>query len=266
MTDMVDELMECSKITESEVGKLTRGRYGLIRWDMDVTRDMAEIIKKAPGRYTTINCSRIFGSLRSVQNYVGKEIAKALSDYIGECKKDKVLVVGLGNGGMVADSLGVATGQRLLITGGMEDWLIGELGRLYYIEPKVKGVTGVASYDIVMGVVSAIDPDIVIAIDTLCARDVDRLCSSFQISDAGIMPGGGVGNFTQVLNSENLGKKVVAIGVPLIIRGRVLSACERIARRDFTIKEIDYYIDACANVIADGINRAVHGEKYKKYV
>lgn len=267
MTDMIDELLESAKI-DTNWGEVTkRGKYGLCRYDIVVDSEMAKKINKAPGKYTTINCSTIFSSMRSVQDYVAKELADAISNYIVyKDSKPKVLVVGLGNGGMVADSLGVMTGEKLLVTGGLENELLGELGRLYYIEPKVKGLTGVASFDIIMGVINAIDPDIVIAIDTLCAKDINRLCCSFQISDAGIVPGGGVGNTTRALTSRTLNRKIVAIGVPLIIRGRVISDDVNIMSRDFTVKEIDYYIRACSNVIANGINSAVHGSIYKKYL
>ena len=267
MTDMVDELLESAKI-DINLGEVTKkGKYGLTRYDIDIDTNLAKVVRKAPGKYTTINCSSILGSMRIVQDYVAKELSNAIVGYIGECSHNpKVLVVGLGNGGMVADSLGVATGERLLVTGGLDTELLDDLGRLYYIEPKVKGLTGVASFDIIMGVINAINPDIVIAIDSLCAKDVTRLCCSFQISDAGIVPGGGVGNTTRALTRDSLNRKIVAIGVPLIIRGCVISEDMDIMKRDFTIKEIDYYIKACANVIADGINRAVHGSIYKKYL
>lgn len=266
MFDMLDEMLESAKI-DINLGEITkRGKYGLTRYDINIDRNLAKKLQKAVGKYTTINCSTIFGSLRSVQEYVGRQLGEALQEYVGEdIANQKVLVVGLGNGGMVADSLGVATGQKLLVTGGIIEKM-QDLGKLYYIEPKVKGITGVASFDIIMGVINAINPDIIIAIDTLCTRDVNRLCCSFQISDAGIMPGGGVGNTTKILSYKTLNRKVIAIGVPLIIRGRVLSDIVDIAMRDFTVKEIDYYILACANVIADGINRVVHGKNYKKYM
>ena len=266
MEDMLDEMIEMAKF-DVNLGEVTKkGKYGLTRYDIEVDKHMSKKLQKGEGKYTTINCSTIFGCLRTVQEYVGKQLAETLSEYMGEeIQNQKVLVVGLGNGGMVADSLGVVTGGKLLVTGGIED-RIQDLGKLYYIEPKVKGVTGIPSFDIVMGVVDAINPEIVIAIDTLCTRDINRLCCSFQISDAGIMPGGGVGNITKMINSKTLKRKVVAIGVPLIVRGRVLSDIVDIAMRDFTIKEIDYYIVACANVIAEGINRVVHGKNYKKYM
>lgn len=267
MQELLDEMIESAKL-DINLGEITKkGRYGLTRYDIEVDKQLSKKLEKAVGKYTTINCSTIFGCLRSVQEYVSKQIAEALVDYVGENVADKkVLVVGLGNVGMVADSLGVATGQKLLVTGEMDISKESELGNLFYIEPKVKGVTGVASFDIIMGVVNTIKPDIVIAIDALCTKDVNRLCCSFQISDAGIMPGGGVGNMTKMLNTKTLNAKVIAIGVPLIVRGRYLSDIVDIAMRDFTVKEIDYYILACANVIADSINRVVHGKNYKKYM
>ena len=60
--------------------------------------------------------------------------------------------------------------------------------------PGVLSQTGMETYDIIKGVVSQIDPDLIIAIDSLAARNVRRITTTIQITNTGITPGSGIGN------------------------------------------------------------------------
>ena len=85
------------------------------------------------------------------------------------------------------------------------------------IAPGVLGVTGVETVEIIKGVVERVKPDVVICIDALAARRVERVNNTIQIGDTGISPGAGVGNNRKQINEENLGVKVIAIGVPTVV-------------------------------------------------
>ena len=69
----------------------------------------------------------------------------------------------------------------------------------------------------VRGGAEHIRPAGVIVIDALAAGDLERLCSSIQISDAGLTPGSGVGNHRKALDRTSLGVPVVSIGVPTVV-------------------------------------------------
>ena len=60
-------------------------------------------------------------------------------------------------------------------------------------------------------------PKLVIVIDALAARSVERLNTTVQITDTGISPGSGVGNHRNALNKETLGVDVIALGVPTVV-------------------------------------------------
>lgn len=62
-----------------------------------------------------------------------------------------------------------------------------------------------------------INPDVVICIDALAAREAERLNTTIQVCDTGITPGAGVGNRRLSLNEETLGVPVIAVGVPTVI-------------------------------------------------
>ena len=85
------------------------------------------------------------------------------------------------------------------------------------IVPGVMGQTGMETREIIKGVIGETKPDCVIVIDALAARSIRRLCRTIQITDTGIYPGSGIGNYRQGLNQESLGIPVIAIGVPMVV-------------------------------------------------
>ena len=85
------------------------------------------------------------------------------------------------------------------------------------IAPGVLGITGIETVEIIKGLVEKTKPELVICIDALAARRVERVNRTIQIGDTGISPGAGVGNNRKQINEENLGVKVIAIGVPTVV-------------------------------------------------
>lgn len=165
------------------------------------------------------------------------------------------------------------------------------------VSPGVLGVTGIETSEIVEGIVEHVKPDVVIAIDALASRSLSRVNASIQISDTGIHPGSGVGNKRKALNEETLGCKVFAVGVPTVVDaatiandamdlvfGKLRDAVpdnQATAMFDkfepaekwqlirelldplgnnlmVTPKEVDEFIDDTAEVLAKGLNMALH--------
>lgn len=60
-------------------------------------------------------------------------------------------------------------------------------------------------------------PKLLIVIDSLASKSIERISSTIQISDTGIVPGAGVGNTRKELSKNTLGIPVVAIGVPMVV-------------------------------------------------
>lgn len=161
-----------------------------------------------------------------------REISEELSGYIKELierlgllgKEDlSVLIVGLGNRQVTPDALGPYVVDNLCVT----RHIVREYGKyamgmehanlVSAIVPGVMGQTGMETVEIVKGVVDETNPDLVIAIDALAARNSRRLNRTVQIADTGIHPGSGVGNHRNGLTKESLGVPVIAIGVPTVV-------------------------------------------------
>ncbi|MDD2216197.1 MAG: GPR endopeptidase, partial [Eubacteriales bacterium] len=118
-------------------------------------------------------------------------------------------------------------------------------------------------------------PEVVIAVDALAARNVDRISTTIQITDTGISPGSGTGNMRKDLTEKSLGTKVIAIGVPTVIDSKTLildsldgllkspqKALEHLEKNGesmiVTTSDIDQVIFDFSEVIANGINSTLH--------
>ncbi len=185
-------------------------------------------------------------------------------------KQSKILVAGLGNDKVTADSLGSCVVDKLVVSSHLfsQENIRNRYGDLCAIKCGVSGTTGIPSYQIIKSVVSAVKPDMLLAIDTLAGTTTTSLAKTIQISDNGIEPGGGVNNPQTKLTFDTLGLPVIAIGVPLVIyvkRILIEYLGENNIKTDnellslvVTAKEIDFLIKDYSHILSESINRIVH--------
>lgn len=182
-------------------------------------------LNKKKGDYITISFKDVTDqtNYQNVLNILEREIKKIL-DYTKIKKENTCLIIGLGNKDIISDALGNRTLKNIIVTRPL--YLIDDYDKRYrnvsILEPNVLGVTGVESYDIIEGVIKKIKPDFVIAIDSLCASNIERLNRTIQISNTGIEPGSGIGNNKKELSYETLSIPVIAIGVPTVVDSSVI--------------------------------------------
>lgn len=177
-------------------------------------------IGKKKGKYVTYETN----SLKNLSKENKKEVIDILAKSIKEMadlKREKVLVVGLGNRNITADALGPRTVQKIKVTRQFFKAYNKEFDEDYnevsILEPGVLGTTGIETINTIIGVVEKIKPTLLIIIDALASRKMRRLCSVVQITNAGIEPGSGIGNMQGSLNEDTIGVKVIAIGIPTVV-------------------------------------------------
>ena len=185
-------------------------------------------LNKKDGKYVTISFKDITDSTNyhNVLNVLQKEISKMLS-YCKVKDNDTCLIIGIGNSKIISDALGSKTIENIIVTRHM--YLINNVDNKRYrnvsvLEPNVLGVTGIDSFEIIKNVVKEIKPNFVIAIDSLCARTIERLNCTIQITSTGITPGSGIGNSKEELSFSTLNVPVIAIGVPTVVEASVIVA------------------------------------------
>lgn len=178
-------------------------------------------IGKPKGNYVTIDIPDFTAYDGETMDRVSEVVAEVLRRMIKIDVEKTALVVGLGNWQVTPDALGPKVTQGIMVTrhlkNVMPEVMDDSVRPVCSIAPGVLGVTGVETVEIIKGVVERVKPDVVICIDALAARRVERVNNTIQIGDTGISPGAGVGNNRKQINEENLGVKVIAIGVPTVV-------------------------------------------------
>lgn len=194
-----------------------------------ITSEQGEqAIGKPKGEYITIDIKKINLLTEEELEDASKILAEELKRLIGEKIefKDDVLIVGLGNEEVTPDALGSNVIKNVEITRHIINYLpqyIDENTRpVSAIAPGVLGTTGIETLEIIKGVVEHIKPKLLIVIDALASRSMERISSTIQISNTGIVPGAGVGNTRKEISENTLSIPVIAIGIPTVVETAVV--------------------------------------------
>lgn len=180
-----------------------------------VDDDISLRIGKKIGNYITIEFDDItdFDNKEKVKKVFSLELKNFLNTH--NIKSDaSCLVVGLGNNKSTPDALGSISVDNLIVTNHLYSLNLLDQGfrRVYAIKSGVLGETGIESSVITSSIVSSVKPDFVIVIDALASSSIERVNSTIQLTDAGILPGSGVGNSRCEISSDTLGVPVIAVG------------------------------------------------------
>lgn len=187
-----------------------------------------QAIGKPIGTYVTIDIKKLKlaeeEEIQKSAETLSQELKEVIDKHIQF--KDDILVVGLGNLYVTPDSLGPKVINEIDVTRHIIKYLpqyIDENSRpVSAISPGVLGTTGIETLEILEGIVQNIKPKLLIVIDALASRSIERISSTIQISDTGIVPGAGVGNTRKEISQKTLGIPVVAIGIPTVVESAVL--------------------------------------------
>ncbi len=175
-------------------------------------------------------------------------------------KSENVLVVGLGNREITADSIGPKTAEKILATRHImgefaENIGLHNLKSVAVLVPNVLGKTGIEVQEILTAICDKTQVDTVIVIDALCAKSEKRLFKNIQITDSGIAPGSGVKNSRREISQKTLNKRVIAIGVPTVIEYK--------DSRDgliVTPKDCDLLTDKISEILSRNLNLLLQSE------
>lgn len=251
------------------------------------TEDAAAKMGKPVGNYITLSTPDFRYIDKKLYERIVRRIADEINQLITDDIEKPILVVGLGNRAITSDSLGPEVVDRLVVTRHMfkhaPEILSDDFASVCAIAPGVLGITGIETEEIISSVCKKIDPSVVIVVDALAARSIERITNTIQICDTGISPGAGVGNNRKEISQKTLGIPVIAIGVPTVVDAITITEdtlellycdlgeklpiddllhSENISKKilnfSTTPKEIDILIKKCAEVVANGINFALH--------
>ena len=175
----------------------------------------AKTIGKPIGNYITIDCPNLKDGEDEYFNEASRLLNEELDNVLKNFDYKTVLVVGLGNWNVTPDALGPKVISNICVTRHMEEKY--GVNSVCAISPGVLGITGIETSEIIKGVCEKTNPDLVIAIDALASRKMERICTTFQLCDTGIVPGSGIGNKRKEITKDFLGVPVIASGVPTVV-------------------------------------------------
>lgn len=264
----------------------------------------SKLMEKPIGYYLTIEVPRLKEKDPKLVEKVCKSLADELKRIIKLPIESTVLVIGLGNWNVTPDSLGPEVIEKIIVTRHLIEVMPEEYNTkkgirpVCAISPGVLGITGIETGEVIKGLVEKVQPDLIIAIDALASRSMERISTTIQITDTGVYPGSGIGNKRMGITEETMEVPVIAIGVPTVVDAATMAndaldmllgqfsrqakpgsdfykllqsmgkeqkyALIREVLRPFigqlvvTPKEIDSLIESISKTLAGGINLALH--------
>lgn len=270
MKKRTDLALEAKQLWERSAGKTSRlegvaaqssKRFRFKLTKVDILNDKGvEALGKPVGQYITME----LGS-QELRGRDSDHAARTLSELLGglmRLKKDEsVLVVGLGNREVTPDAIGPSAVSGILLTRHLIRHLPNQFGSfrsVCAVCPGVLGSTGFESLELVIAAMEKSKPDKVVVIDALASCDADRLLTTIQLTDTGIVPGSGIGNSRAAFNKNTVGVPVFAIGVPTVMD---LDACSADVQKNnlmVTPRNIDALVRSVSKIVANGINQTLY--------
>ena len=287
-TDLASESVGAAELAEGELQKICHHET---LDGFEVTRVTVEeeahstLLGKPRGNYVTVEFGKVAYLAEDERERLVLLLAREIRNMCRACcgtmpdRDFSVLVVGLGNEEITADAIGPRAARQLTATRHLrhlDSKLYDTVGRceISVLFTGVLGQTGMEAVELVCGAVERVKPRLVLAVDALAARSVERLASTVQLCDSGIAPGSGVGNERGAISLETVGVPVLALGVPTVVDSSTLvwdalaeagivevsKTLERVLEngRSFfvTPKESDVITEHVAALLADAVDRA----------
>lgn len=233
----------------------------------------ANTLQKPIGRYITVDLPEFSHESELLDGRL-----TALTETIKNLlptSAEKILVAGLGNESITPDALGPLCAKGIFSTRHIKGEIIKDLGiknlkSVSSISTGVLGQTGIETAEYIKGIVELIKPDAVIIIDALASRRLSRLGKTVQLTDTGITPGSGVGNFRKTIDKTTLGVPVISLGVPTVVDGNTIvsdltgneNKNNNIDANNMMVtpREIDTIISRAARLLSLSINCALQPE------
>ncbi|ALC84914.1 MULTISPECIES: GPR endopeptidase [Bacillaceae] len=233
-TDLLDETEEMVQhktktqketLSNSEGIKFDESRSGAVLiTSIEVNEQGEKKIGKKKGKYITLTDLTVNPEVEESFEALEKMFLEKLDEMhqgLNLSNSSKVLIIGLGNSTITPDAIGPKAIEYLQ---GSSLSQKSENVKVVMYAPGVTGQTGFETSDFIEAISKAFQPDLIIVIDALAARNSERLCKTIQLTNTGIHPGSGVGNQRKEVSEEVYGVPVTAIGIPMVVDGPVLYA------------------------------------------
>lgn len=233
-SDLVCEFARDNIINTQDL-QTTEHKFGVEITKTDLTNaDFAQSLGRRVGLYFALQECGKDSDIQSALRY-------AISEYHYDWSR--VLLIGLGNPKYLADALGSAV---------LDDIAISD--NIYKYYPLTGGSTGIKSLEIVKMCIDIVQPTLLVAIDSLATDTPSRIGMCYQLTNAGIIPGSGVGRGRELLDRKSAGVDILAIGVPFVCDiARFVPKAQAYGQTMVSPSNIESVLKACAKNIKESI-------------
>lgn len=230
--------------------------FGDVHFSALTVRENAKDFGKPAGRYLSI----AFPSPALWSEEEEEELLLAVQLAIRVFFKSpprRLLIAGLGNRRLTADSLGPLVAERVNTTASLPEAIFAQFGipidtRVAICAPDVFSKTGIESVRTVEAASRLFDADALLAFDALATSEKERLLRVIELTDTGTVPGGGVKQGKEALTAATLGIPTVAVGVPTVVRAD--------AEHFLVPRDLEEGISAIASLLSRAVDLAFHGD------
>ena len=221
----------------------------------------ARALGKPVGRYVTLELRALSrheaGSLETAAEAISREAAQFLHS------PKSALCAGLGNDALSPDAFGPWTLGNLLVTRHLKAHMpeaFSGFCSVSCVKPGVLGTSGMEALELVRAAADFIEPEAIVVFDALAAAEPERLCTTVQLTDAGLAPGSGLGNHRAAFCKESFGRLVLAVGAPTLMRAECLAGRELpgLSGLIVTPRDIDLRVREIARAVGYGLSLALH--------
>ncbi len=247
------ELLNATHKDGVEVKKWKKENLEIVRVNIQ-NPDGEKIMEKPMGKYYTVNLPE-FSHESELIDIRLEILVDIIKDLLPQNAKT-FLVAGLGNDNITPDALGPLCAKKIFSTRHFEKITelkqhLPDLNPVASISTGVLGQTGIETAEYIKGIVEFVKPDTVIIVDALACSKLSSLGKTVQLSNTGITPGSGVGNFRKTIDKSTLGVPVVTMGVPTVMDLEIDD------NMIVTPKDIDAIISRAAKLLSLSINCAI---------
>ncbi|MBQ8880284.1 MAG: GPR endopeptidase [Clostridia bacterium] len=274
-TDLACERRRADTSIDGVDYKKEKGIVGIWERIKITSKEGSRSIGRPIGIYDTLGLDRMDmmdnESIDDAQDEIARELCYMCD--VMDIVPEKVLVVGLGNPALTPDAVGSETARVVKPTMHIKDFdselFDGlECSQIAVMTPGVNATSGMDAGISVKGVCEMLEPDVILAVDALASRSTERLGTTVQVSNTGIIPGSGIGNGRIAISRQTMGVPVISIGIPTVIDSRMFwldaqgeSVSRGIARGAgdamfVSPKEINEIVRVGAKIVGGGINQA----------
>lgn len=246
-----DLALERARVSPKEKGVFYKEtEMGGVHFSALLVEQSAASNTRRAGKTLSLSFSQPFLWDEGERHAVGHAFTLALSEFFPKTPA-RLLVTGLGNRRLTADSLGPLTVESVEVSAVLSEALIAQFEipsntRVAVYVPDVFSKTGIESVRLIEAAARLCNADALLAFDALAAKDQERLFRVIEITDTGTVPGGGVKSGTLSLSKQALGIPVIAVGVPTVVRAD---------EEHFIVsRDMEECVQTLAALLAEGVN------------